>query len=364
MQHVSIGDKKIPLLNPRVTPWNVYGDNTNWNKGDNNNVIINKHEWFNSFMPPFFNKKDIEDIFWLKKKIDEGLSIESILNSKYGKSYLDRSYSYFSLNRVEETITELRQRIKNYFYAETKLLRYEDYISTEMQLLAYAFVALNLCQAHIDPVEALVTRKSSAYFDYLKLLFKNKQEQAFLLSKSFSLESIIIPLSVLMENKNLSKKTSIVFEYVTKLLFCNSENLLFSLNKINEKFSCSQYMSLKEAQLIVDKNYQKLKKINGLSFKEKLAFQIQIMCGVITWSKYIPSSIAPLQFRFSSINEIVERLANCKKIKKHLQIKKSFELDSNSGSEKFGIVAFILNRAFKNPHYSQKIYIEVKKMFG
>jgi len=46
------------MINPNLNPWNIYNNQTSPDLSTQGNVIVDSLEWYNSYMPFFFEIKD------------------------------------------------------------------------------------------------------------------------------------------------------------------------------------------------------------------------------------------------------------------------------------------------------------------
>ncbi len=108
-------------------------------------------------------------------------------------------------------------------------------------------------------------------------------------------------------------------------------------------------MDQKDAQKLVKSVSLKIDNLDNLNNDEFLMNELQLLSSCMTWSKYIPTQLNPLRFRYYTTNEI---LLNVDKLawvyNEACLTSKDLEFISNSGAEKQGKLICILHNIFKN----------------
>lgn len=333
------------MINPRVDPWNVYGDWENYDLSVTANVYAGGYEWYNSFMPPFFLLEDVELISEIKKVQDNnGSSIDDILGTTpLGKKYWGMIQNAFSERNMLYTLNRQFDRISNFFKMESRLSNfYNDHVAPE-DTVAQIHCSINLMQTYLNPLEAFTTGKRSRY-NPIDRLFSGEDEQLTLLRRSPSIESIFIPLAVLKKNRvNNGLEYSSVFNLLKRLLFCSEKDLNFALDYTETKYGYSKYMERSFAEQIIDNSSNKIPLVDDLSMKEKVAYFIQAINGILTWSKYIPLSYEPLRFRYFFEIETLDDFRSLPLVKNKSHLFRETEVSTTSGSEKYAKNIYLMN---------------------
>lgn len=357
---MKVGKKHIFLIeNSRVLPWNIYQNHDHVDMTCSGNEIIEGKEWFNSYMPPFFNLGDAPIVAKLKGDMDRGCTFGEILKSEIGKYYLKSVGESLSREKVLSTVDQQLQRIGNYFEIEAKIMLLENKQTDLADLIFLTYLTFILTQTYLDPVEALTARKKNIYLNFLDRIFINENEQVEFLEPFFSLETTMIPLSVIYANGRLEKSfdANVVFFHVAKLLFCEPDDLEFALYFINKKFDCIHYMDLKLAEQILNNNSKKIRSDLKFSLKQQLSNKIQLLNAIISWSKYIPQSKYPLKLRFEATNGILSRISRYNFVKNSSTLLRNIKTTNTSaGSEKYGKLIFLLRTISENsPTFWEKV---------
>ena len=85
------------MINPNLNPWNVYGNFDKPDMSTTANVYADNHEWYNSYMPPFFLLKDKKIIKQIRLELDNGNSIKKVFfESMSSIERIRRSHSWES----------------------------------------------------------------------------------------------------------------------------------------------------------------------------------------------------------------------------------------------------------------------------
>ncbi|MFZ2153150.1 MAG: hypothetical protein WAV41_03780 [Microgenomates group bacterium] len=314
------------MINPRLNPWNIYGNFSNPDPSITANVYANGHEWYNSYMPPFFLLKDKQQIANIRKKLD--------------KEYIQYISTIFSPKNRLKTIKLQYYRIKKFFSLSKKLIPEFEKIDDLQKLNQLLYKSINLMQTYLNPLEAIVTGKRSLY-NPIPHIFKNQHTQIESLKKSPSLETIFIPMSIIFTHrKTFSIEYKKVFKYLTSTLFCTSRDLQFAFKYVEKTYHYSHFMELFDAQHVVKQNYHKILHLSELTPTQEFVHHLQTISGILTWSKYIPISYKPLHFRYFCEIETYSILLNTPEVKASEFLKKELSIKSNSGSEKFAKTIF------------------------
>jgi len=360
--------KHLPIIiNESLYPWNAYGNINSPDLKTPLNVIIKGKEWYNSYMPPFFDLdlQGIQLIKEIKTFIDSGTDFKKIFyNEDLGKKYLLYIKNILSSENKVKTIDSLFQRVSDYFNVVEKYLvsiEVPDFSAEfKVDVLIYLYIALNMMQLYMDPVEAFITGKSMQGVKLKDSLFKSKEHEALLLEKCVPLDIAFIPLAVLFNLKNYSKKDdeafTTVFDYMASALFCTSAELEFGLENANKEYNYSHYLSVEDAQKIVDSVNAKIIALDSSNRDLMLLNKIQLLNSCMTWSKYIPLQLEPLRFRYYSTNNILLKIKQEEWIYNFYSIEEdALDTVSNSGAEKQGKLFFLLNSIF-----NQDVSLKVK----
>ncbi len=223
------------IININVLPWNIYGNIDTPDLKTPLNVMADGREWYNSFMPPFFDFSNISLICGIKDLIDSEKDFDTILKyNKIGKQYSFYIDDLLSKKNKQKTVADLSKRVSNYFnFIEKRLISLEpakESQNYQVEILAYLYVSINMMQLFMDPVETFIVGKKLGGIAHKDRMFGDEEYQVKLLEQSVPLDIAFIPLSVVHTNKCFSSEYQKVFDYMTKALFCTVEELEFALD--------------------------------------------------------------------------------------------------------------------------------------
>lgn len=348
--------KRVPnlnlLINSSMLPWNIYGDLESPNPKVPLNVMALGKEWYNSFMPPFFDFSDLDLILSIKNRIDSGYSFNTILESEdLGKEYLSYLDSLFSSDCRSKTIKNLSERVSFYFNnLEPMLVRLEPDEKEDsylIKMLSFLYVSINMMQLFMDPVEAFTVGKDFCSINIRNKVFGDEKKILSLLEKSIPIELVFIPLAVAKDKNYLFSEYEEVFNYTCAAMKCTSEELDYGLQFAESMYKYTEYFSLDDASSILRKVDKKIEALELASEEELLINEIQLLNGCMTWSKYIPLQQEPLRFRYYTTNSILDKVLLSESLFALGYIATGdLETTTISGAEKQGKIICLLNTIF------------------
>lgn len=272
----------IPIINPSVSPHNIYSRHRQTDLTLSGNTIIDKREWFNSFLP------------------DLGLK--------------------------QNNVSQLLDNLNKFFYFEEKLLELVPQATDLVEYSAILYLNFNLTQAYMDPVEAISN-------------FKGKQPSSQIaseLNRYFCLEAVFFPLSV-VQGDCYSQEYQAVSNKTSQMMFCSVPQLYDSLTHIRNIYRPQKFMTADLAIQIILQNYNKINiPVNPHHLHY---YQMSHLSSLISWSKYI-------NHRFQLTNQAAEKLLTFPDIRKNKKFCSFLQPKTMSGSEKYGILIFALDYLF------------------
>lgn len=301
------------IVNPNLKPWNIFNKHESPDLTISGNVIINGREWFNSYLSPPSFEMNVSKTKWM----------------------FDNLKLFF---QIEEKILMSNQPVKDFKY-----------------YLALLYLSINLTQAYLDPIEAIATRKKwpKKYNSYNKMV-KISEKQVDSLTNYFSLETIIFPLTVLINQKQ-NKHFRLAFNKTAKLLMCSNKDLATALTRINNTFQPKKFMDTDAAFKLITNNVRRI----GLNIcpKDKFNYDLQTLSSIITWSKYI-------NIRFRLTNDTLTHLLDFKEITNDKYLAKVINPKTSSGSEKYGIAIYCLVYLFNKSNNLKSSVIKKAKQIA
>jgi len=337
------------MLNPELKPWNIFNRLNSPVLGITGNVLVDNTEWYNSFMPCFFNLSDVEIVNKLKQLIDDnGSEPASVTNSTIYKEYLTLIEGYSEKVRFRQIVDSLKTRVNKYFNkVESKLFLADIEENNITSLLGFVLAGLNLMQEYMDPVETLTSLKSSEVFTTLdnKLKDLGKLE---ILNKTPSSEAAYIPMVVLLENKYKSDSLNEIVMYFRDLFEITEESLLESAEFSNNFFKYTKYMSIDVAKKVIDRVANKIYNLENLSPDELAIYKLQQINGIMTWSKYILLNKSKTRRRYDSTNNILYDIKKLDFIRRNKKMNSVLTPKTISGSEKQALLIYLLNDIKRN----------------
>lgn len=344
------------IINKNLSPWNVYGHINYPDLKTPLNVIAGNKEYYNSYMPPFFDFDGISLITELKNLIDSGVEFTNIIeNETCGKKYLKYLKNILADENISKTVEKLNKRVSDYFnVVEKGLITIEPQKKTyahKTETLSYIYIALNMMQLFMDPVEAFIVGKHVYNLDFKNNIFEYGRKSTELLEKCVPLDIAFLPLAFLFNtNENVlveDKVVKTVFDYMRNALFCTQKELTIGLKYADSKYNCSEYLTDVDVRKILNTVYERILNLNGCGEDVLMINMLQLLNSCMTWSKYIPLQLEPLRFRYYTTNQILLNIKQQEWVNDMPYINIS-DLDtvSISGAEKQGKLFFLLESIF------------------
>ncbi|OGD81330.1 hypothetical protein A2572_02305 [Candidatus Collierbacteria bacterium RIFOXYD1_FULL_40_9] len=346
------------MLNPDLRPWNLFNKQNQPVMGISGNVLVGEKEWYNSFMPCFFESRDINLAKKLKDEIDINNSDPSLLvKTEAYREYYEVLRKYEDEREMFRMASGLKERVNHYFnVVERSLFSVWEQSIDDVSLLGFVLAGLNLMQEHMDPIETFTTRKRSVLLkapgEKLRCL-----NDLSVLDKTPSSEVAYIPMVVLtqkgIENDNLKR----VKKYYSNLFDVNLDVLLESAEYSDNLYQYTSYMSTGLAQKLIDKTADKLHGVDKLTDTERITFFIQEINGIMTWSKNLLLHKSAKERRYDSTNNILSLVKQTKFVSSHKEISAMLQPVTISGSEKQALLIYTLNRVRE---IDQNMFGEIK----
>lgn len=332
------------MLNIDLKPWNIFNNFDKPELGISGNVLIFGKEWYNSYMPFYFDLLDIDLVSKIRSEIDQFNSNPTLLKSSdIYTEYLRMLESYSNKEKFTEIVFSLKGRINNYFNVIERNLFNVNFGDSDISLYAFVLSGLNLMQEYMDPVESLTTLKESRVFPTLKERFLNLGNLE-VLGKTPSSEVAYIPMVVLIELGNHSDSLNIVRKYYEGLFEIDAETLLESAHYVNQRYNYTKYMKMETAKNLIDKTVAKIEILSSLSNEEMIVHKLQELNGIMTWSKNLLTNKDKNFRRYDSTNNILSLVKETEFVKKNERLVEYLTPKTNSGSEKQGMLICLLRK--------------------
>lgn len=347
------------MINPDLDPWNIFNDSNNPRLGVSGNVIVSGKEWYNAYMPCFFELQDVEIVTRLKKEIDDHNSNPRlIVDSDAYREYLSLINNYFSEEKYKQIVSSLKSRVNNYFNCiESKLFLSNIGFDNEISLLGFVLAGLNLMQEYMDPVETLTTLKTSTVLKLLDSELKSVSNLE-IVDRFPSSEVAYIPMVVLINGGYKGESLNDVFNYYQELFEIDKDTLLESAEYSNNLYDYSKYMSLSTAKKINDSTAKKINSLKVVKREEEIMYHFQQLNGIMTWSKYILLGKSNKWRRYDSTNNILQELKKMDFIRNDDDLNQLLVPKTVSGSEKQGLLIFLLKKISLE---NKEMYLQIKE---